>query len=94
VTFLARREEFEACGLAWRFTRLADTRLARLALARVARLRRGLAVEPAAMEFPDGVEEVQHGPLTFRKIPLVHPHVVSARARATKSFRVEYHSVF
>ena len=30
----------------------------------------------------------------FRKIPLVHPHVAAARGRATKSFHVEYHSVF
>jgi hypothetical protein len=68
--------------------------LARRALSRLTRLRRSLGVEPAAVQFPAGVDEVQHGPLRFRKIPLVHPQVVAARARVADSFHVECHSVF
>jgi hypothetical protein len=67
--------------------------LARRAVARLARLRHSLDVDPAAVEFPDGVDEVQRGGLTFRKIPLVHP-AIAARAHATESFRVQSHSVF
>lgn len=67
--------------------------LARRARARLEALRREHGIDPAAVEFPAGAEQVRQGPLVFRKIPLIHPRA-AALARSAASFRVERHSVF